>query len=328
MAFKPALPLLTAAVAAAFSLSACTEDEIAQYCAANPTDSRCGAVQPQPEPTPAPIITPDNATIDSVNGAAGAALKAGEANTVRFTIYDDGKPLSGTRAVDVSIIQSNGNVQGTLSNGKQTLSTTINNGSGSFVITPAAGGKITVRMTVTETGDYFTRTLNVNAAATPVGPTPSDDPCANVGAPGKMQSTQAATQAEKCAILKAHNAARAAVGKGLPNLKWSDTLANIALAHSKKCKFQHSDTNYGENLWMGTSGYYTVTDGVNYWVNEKKNYNGQPIGQGNFSAYGHYTQVVWKSTTEVGCGYAKCGNNIIMTCNYNPAGNWTGQKPY
>ena len=61
MAFKPALPLLTAAVAAAFSLSACTEDEIAQYCAANPTDSRCGAVQPQPEPVVAgyPKIRPD-----------------------------------------------------------------------------------------------------------------------------------------------------------------------------------------------------------------------------------------------------------------------------
>ena len=324
MDFKPSLPLLAAAVA--FSLSACTEQEIAEYCAANPNDPRCTSVQPEPTP-PAPAITPDNATIDSVNGAAGAALKAGENNTVRFTIYDDGKPLSGSRAVDVSIIHYDGNVAGAFSNGQQKVATTINNGSGSFVLKPSAGGKISVRMTVTETGDFFTRHLNVNAAATPVNPNPSD-PCAGVGAPGKMNSTQAVTQAEKCAILKAHNDARAAVGKGLPNLKWNDNLANIAFTYSKQCKFQHSNNGYGENLWSGTSGYFTVADAVGGWVGEKKNYNGQAIGQGNFGSYGHYTQVVWKNTTEVGCGYAKCGGNVIMTCNYNPAGNVWGGKPY
>lgn len=328
MTFKPSLPLLAAAVA--FSLSACTDDDVINYCNAHPDDPRCAdLLNPAPEPTPpAPPITPDNATIDSVNGAAGAALKAGENNTVRFTIYDDGKPLSGKRAVDVSIIQNNGNVAGAFSNGQQKVATSINNGSGSFVLKPSAGGKITVRMTVTETGDFFTRHLNVNAAATPVNPNPSGDPCANVGAPGKMNSTQPVTQVEKCAILKAHNDARDAEKAGLPHLKWNDKLAEIAFAYSKQCKWQHSQNGYGENLMMGTAGGFTVADAVNAWVGEKKNYNGQPIGQGNFGSYGHYTQVVWKATTEVGCGYAKCGGNVIMTCNYNPAGNITGGKPY
>ncbi|MBR4877306.1 MAG: hypothetical protein IKU14_06315, partial [Rhodocyclaceae bacterium] len=269
MTFKPSLPLLAAAVA--FSLSACTDQEIAEYCAAHPNDPRCAELpNPAPEPTPpAPAITPDNATIDSVNGAAGAALKAGEANTVRFTIYDDGKPLSGSRAVDVSIIHYNGNVQGTLENGGQTITTSISNGSGSFVITPAAGGKISVRMTVTETGDFFTRHLNVNAATTPGG---SSDPCANVGAPGKMNSTQPVTQVEKCAILKAHNDARDAEKAGLPHLKWNDKLAEIAFAYSKQCKWQHSQNGYGENLMMGTAGGFTVADAVNAWAGEKKNY--------------------------------------------------------
>ena len=321
MTLKPSVTLLAAAVV--FSLSACTEQEIAEYCAAHPNDARCSAVQPSP--TPSPAITPDNASIDSVNGAANAALKAGENNTVRFTIYDDGKPLSGSRAVDVSIIHYDGNVAGAFSNGQQKVATTINNGSGSFVLKPNAGGKISVRMTVTETGDFFTRHLNVNAAAAPVNPNPSD-PCAGAGAPGKMGSTQPATQAEKCAILKAHNNARAAVGKGLPNLKWSDKLAQASYAHSQKCKMEHGSG--GENLFAGTSGAFTVTDAVNAWVGEKKNYNGQAIGQGNFGSYGHYTQVVWKNTTEVGCGYAKCGGRVIMTCRYNPAGNLWGGKPY
>ena len=59
MTFKPSLPLLAAAVA--FSLSACTEDDIAQYCAAHPTDARCSNVQPTPEPEPTPPAEPSAA---------------------------------------------------------------------------------------------------------------------------------------------------------------------------------------------------------------------------------------------------------------------------
>lgn len=59
MTFKPSLPLLAAAVA--FSLSACTEDEITQYCATHPTDARCSNVQPMPEPEPTPPAKPSAA---------------------------------------------------------------------------------------------------------------------------------------------------------------------------------------------------------------------------------------------------------------------------
>lgn len=167
----------------------------------------------------------------------------------------------------------------------------------------------------------------VQPSPTP-SPTPNNGSCANAGNPGKMSTTQAVSQAEKCAILKAHNDARAAEHAGIPDLTWSDTLASSAFAYAQKCVWAHSDTGYGENLMMGTAGGYSVTDAVNGWVGERRNYNGQPIGQGNFSAYGHYTQVVWKSTTEVGCGYARCGGNVIMVCQYNPPGNYTGQKPF
>ncbi|MDO9190699.1 MAG: CAP domain-containing protein [Sulfurimicrobium sp.] len=44
---------------------------------------------------------------------------------------------------------------------------------------------------------------------------------------------------------------------------------------------------------------------------------------------GHYTQLVWKKTTAVGCGMAVCGSrDQIWVCQYSPAGNWAGQKPY
>ncbi len=52
---------------------------------------------------------------------------------------------------------------------------------------------------------------------------------------------------------------------------------------------------------------------------------------------GHYTQVVWRDSTELGCGMANCTVNNpfggsgpwqLWVCNYNPPGNYVGMKPY
>lgn len=40
-----------------------------------------------------------------------------------------------------------------------------------------------------------------------------------------------------------------------------------------------------------SSGDASLTDAVNAWLDEKPNYNGQKIPDGNFGSYGHYTQV-------------------------------------
>jgi len=48
---------------------------------------------------------------------------------------------------------------------------------------------------------------------------------------------------------------------------------------------------------------------------------------GNWSDVGHYTQVIWKNTTEVGCGVARSNQGEIWVCNYNPPGNYQGQNP-
>jgi pathogenesis-related protein 1 len=49
----------------------------------------------------------------------------------------------------------------------------------------------------------------------------------------------------------------------------------------------------------------------------------------NFAPTGHYTQMVWRSTTQVGMGQASCpGGALVIVAEYNPPGNYIGQKPY
>lgn len=134
------------------------------------------------------------------------------------------------------------------------------------------------------------------------------------------------------AIIVHHNKVRAAVGVG--PLKWSPTLA----AYSQKwadqlaggsCKMEHrSDSQYGENIYTGTAGHFTAVDAAKAWEGEKKLYSGGPLKQSSWKPAGHYTQMVWRDTRMLGCGEAVCNKMLIVVCNYDPAGNYIGRKPY
>jgi uncharacterized protein YkwD len=137
-------------------------------------------------------------------------------------------------------------------------------------------------------------------------------------------------------ILNAHNLLRAEVG--VAPLAWSDTLATSAQDWADhlaaRDEFTHStgDT-YGENLWKGTAGHYSLTDMVNSWGEEKQYFNpGNPFPDvsttGNWADVGHYTQIVWRDTVEVGCGLASGNGWDVLVCQYAPPGNYQGERPY
>lgn len=142
-------------------------------------------------------------------------------------------------------------------------------------------------------------------------------------------------------VLAAHNVFRTEVG--IPSLIWSAELATYAqawadeLVKNRNCQLKHrpQDNNdpwnliYGENIFSGSTG-YTIIDAVHDWGSEKKMFDTKSRKCiGDWSTCGHYTQLVWRKTTQVGCAIAKCANGtIIMVCNYNPPGNMNREPAY
>ena len=140
-------------------------------------------------------------------------------------------------------------------------------------------------------------------------------------------------------ILSLHNRERSSVGNN--QLSWSSTLASQAQAWadslSKTCVPSHASMSVrkgkGENIWAGYGyGVWNVSEMVSDWISEKQNYTNDTNTCAPGAMCGHYTQVVWNTTTEIGCGITTCTESgeegKIFVCRYDPAGNISNKKPY
>ncbi len=160
----------------------------------------------------------------------------------------------------------------------------------------------------------------------------------------------------------AHNAVRAMVSTQppLPPLTWSTTLAayaqqwatSLASSPSTCAAPMHRSgmelemMDYGENLadFEGRGSMVsTAEEAVNAWAGEVACWTYGTIEgtekcdmscymKMNSDGCGHYTQIVWRDSMQLGCGVATCKNGQatedIWICNYAPAGNIIGQAPY
>ncbi len=140
------------------------------------------------------------------------------------------------------------------------------------------------------------------------------------------------SKTEAIEMVKRHNDYRSEVG--VEDVEWSNEIAKAAqkwannLANTR-CNLKHSKSRkYGENLFMGSRDSYSPTYITDSWGSEKSKWRGGKVTMENYARAGHYTQMIWHSTTEIGCGKAICADgSIIVCCNYNPKGNMIGQKP-
>lgn len=131
-----------------------------------------------------------------------------------------------------------------------------------------------------------------------------------------------------------HNAKRHDVGA--PPLTWSTDLAAVAqrwadhLAADQDCDLVHTvGGHYGENLFGGSGRAFTAVDASQDWYSEISKFHYGPLAENSWYDAGHYTQMVWRNTTKIGMGRTTCpSGRVVIVAEYDPPGNYMGQKPY
>ena len=146
--------------------------------------------------------------------------------------------------------------------------------------------------------------------------------------------SQSETERDILDALAIHNQARSDVG--VQPLVWNDALAEEAQLYAeslaKRHTFEHARDmhGHGENLyWYSAKTNSPMADASQSWYDEIRVYRYRQCCGSNFKNTGHYTQMVWHSTTAVGIGVAVSSRGeTYVVARYNPAGNWQGQYPY
>lgn len=141
-------------------------------------------------------------------------------------------------------------------------------------------------------------------------------------------------QAER--LLAAHNRHRLAAG--VPPLVWDTELARGAASYgpplARGRTLVHSPRSgrpgISENLWMGTAGAYPPEAMVENWAAERAQFRPGIFPNvsttGNWLDVSHYTQMIWRGTTKVGCAIHRSGGWDYLICRYSPAGNRDGKR--
>ena len=141
---------------------------------------------------------------------------------------------------------------------------------------------------------------------------------------------------EQSQLVTGHNTVRATVDPTalppLPSLSWSGTLAGTAQIHANGCLFAHSGGGTGENLYASTGNpNLRPTPGaiVGSWAGEEAFYD-YASNTCSQQPCGHYTQMVLRAATQLGCGIRECTpattpfqppfntfNWYLVVCQYN-----------
>ncbi|HVP61460.1 MAG TPA: CAP domain-containing protein [Myxococcaceae bacterium] len=126
----------------------------------------------------------------------------------------------------------------------------------------------------------------------------------------------------------------------LPAMQWSADVEAVAAQWAAHCVYQHNAGrgNLGENIAASSPGYWpSIAEVVQAWASEASDYDYGSNSCATGKVCGHYTQLVWRGSTLLGCAFARCTENSpfagvatwdFWVCDYSPPGNWVGERPY
>lgn len=142
-------------------------------------------------------------------------------------------------------------------------------------------------------------------------------------------------------LLDLMNAARLATGSA--PLTWNAGVAATAATWAEGCQWMHAPANQriymgtqmGENLSAGSGTSWNPTSLGQGWIDERVDWDCAANTCAAGEVCGHYTQVIWRNSTEVGCALRTCttgsplGSSTwqFLVCRYLPAGNYNNQRP-
>ncbi|XP_049642717.1 cysteine-rich secretory protein LCCL domain-containing 2 [Suncus etruscus] len=154
-------------------------------------------------------------------------------------------------------------------------------------------------------------------------------------------------------ILFLHNKMRGQVNPPASNMEymtWDEELERSAAAWAQECLWEHGPTSLmptiGQNLAVHWGWYRSPGSQVQSWYDEVNHYTYPAPHECNpwcpercsGPMCTHYTQIVWATTTKIGCAVHTCpsmevwgemwNNAVFLVCNYSPKGNWIGEAPY
>ncbi|XP_036442468.1 cysteine-rich secretory protein LCCL domain-containing 2 [Colossoma macropomum] len=154
-------------------------------------------------------------------------------------------------------------------------------------------------------------------------------------------------------ILVLHNKLRGGVYPTASNMEymvWDDELERSATHWAEQCQWEHGPQDLlmsiGQNLAVHWGRYRSPAYHVQAWYDEVKDYTYPYPHECNpwcpercsGPMCTHYTQLVWATTSRVGCAVHICPrmnvwgeiweNAVYLVCNYSPKGNWIGEAPY
>ncbi|XP_077358890.1 cysteine-rich venom protein TEL1-like [Festucalex cinctus] len=148
------------------------------------------------------------------------------------------------------------------------------------------------------------------------------------------------TSLERNEIVDKHNTLRRKVkptARNMLKMSWNREAAANARKWAKTCSMKHSPSRSrkistsgcGENLYMA-SFKNSWSNAIQAWYDEVKNWR-YGVGSVNKGVVGHFTQVVWSRSNQIGCAMAHCPKSrykYFYVCHYCPPGNYQYSPPY